>query len=250
VAKWDFIAPPDWYRCWDCLQATPFKDLPRRSILLVGRAPATSQRIPRGTGQTTSEQGQQQLIVPGITCGSGSLLVVGMSLNTVPPSPVITGFTISWNGLPMAITDFVEDGNVTGSAMSYLLVANGGTGTIQVDTNDFDFEMSLFATEVTLPVGSNPLDGHGADFSSGPGDAPSITIPAGSGKRSVVAALNPASLASPPQFWSPPLQEGQNLGGVITVVEGFAEIGTAATSADGPPRTFTFAATAAAFRVQ
>lgn len=33
VGKWDFIAPPDYYRCYDCGLATPFIRLPRRSIL-------------------------------------------------------------------------------------------------------------------------------------------------------------------------------------------------------------------------
>ena len=31
--EWPFVAPTDYYRCWQCLEATPFHELPRRNTL-------------------------------------------------------------------------------------------------------------------------------------------------------------------------------------------------------------------------
>jgi hypothetical protein len=130
--------------------------------------------------------------------------------------------------------------------MAYLLVASGATGSIQVDTNDHNFEMALFADEITLPVGSNPLEGHGSDFDAGSSSGPSIAILPGSGKRLVISALN-VSTTGP--FWSPPTTEGTLVGGVLNLVEGYTDAGQSSLTIAGPQRASEWAATAAAFRV-
>jgi hypothetical protein len=149
VAKWDFIAPPDFYRCWDCLHATPFKDLPRRSILLVGRGPIHSARIPRGIGGQVVEFPTASFTLEGVTCGKGSTLVVGADFHDDGP-PHASTFSFSWNGQSSTLAVFQADGSGLSCGIAYLSAASDATADVVV-TPDVFSEIACFATEITLP---------------------------------------------------------------------------------------------------
>lgn len=77
VKHWDFKAPTDHYRCYQCLEATLFYELPRRSILRT--ATGAFEKAPiriRLRGSATNTATANQVTVPGVSADAGDVLVV------------------------------------------------------------------------------------------------------------------------------------------------------------------------------
>lgn len=181
IAKWDYQAPIDYYRCYVCGLATAFIDLPKRDLLRTWSRGPVSIRIPRGTGGTVTDGGGFTMTIPSVTCGGGSLLVVGIEGNNGADPTVGDDFTVTWGtqSLSRAVM-FVNAAGSHNAAIYYGIAQSGGTNDVTVSSflssAPWLQEMGAWASEVTVPISGVPLSTSSKETSSGFDSLPPLAI--------------------------------------------------------------------------
>ena len=103
IAKWEFTAPPDFYRCYQCGLSTPFKDLPKKDRL---RTWTPAGRFGRGPivvtfkGSATDTVGSSSLTIPSVSANAGDLLMcVSMTDGFVDQGTEFLRTNLIWGSL-------------------------------------------------------------------------------------------------------------------------------------------------------
>lgn len=217
IAKWNFDAPPDFYRCFVCLYAIPFKDLPRRNVLRSWTGPPPRVlRIPRGTAGTVLEFGVASVTIENVTCGAGSTLVVGAAFNAQNPDPEATSFSFTWNGQSSTQAVFRATGSGQSAGIAYLIANESGTHNLEVVPNTAQ-EIAAFASE--LPSPASPVQDTSGSVGTTLGEyTMSCTQPMSSSPQLAITVVGTSSLSS----YDDPFSDGQQIALGLSVGEEYA----------------------------
>lgn len=176
-----------------------------RDVLRTWSRGPTSLRNPLGGGGQDTDLETVSITVPGISCGGGSLLVVGTLTHTVPLISPVTDVSVLFGS--EAMTKAVLLVNSAGSdsaSIHYLIPGQGGANDLTVNLSGGSAEISLWATEVTLPR-SNPLIATSSlETGTGGFTMPPLSLDGPSWAFAVVAAIG-----LPTGSFSAPMEVGQ-----------------------------------------
>ena len=104
---WSFVAPTGYYRCYNCLYATPYHDLPTRSILRFSGPPPSAPPEPptalieiRLAGSATDTASATTVTVPNVQAEAGDLIVcMCMHDGFTEQGSEYLRFNITWGGI-------------------------------------------------------------------------------------------------------------------------------------------------------
>lgn len=205
LRSWDFVAPKDFYRCWECLEATPFHMLPQRDILKTWTGGvARSEIISRGTAR--------EIISPSdltfqVECSAGSILLLGVAFTPDVLDPTISSFSATWGSQTFASVAMQEGFIGQTTAIRALVASSSGTKTLTINPQG-PCSIAAFATEITAPALPAAVDASGTNGAAFPSSV-SVTSSAATAASEVaicaVGSMEGIGIAT----WDSPFITGQ-----------------------------------------